>query len=643
MAQHNTDARASKGTGKGKKADQSQGPSLEQIKNELAKRAAEFAAYVLQQEPTTRSGSSVRFFPHGSLVVNTGGANMGSYYNFADDQDKGSMLDLWMNVRGGSLKDAIEAAKSYLGSDGTDLSNLPALVVRDPKEMAAEEEAKRQKKIRIARWIWDTSSPTDGKEEGLQYLKNRGIHDLEPPPDRIRFRRLSKDDLMKMGVRESSIPDSPVVAIVLRATNAQDETTAVQQILTTQGKRIDKVVENFGPIPAKVTNGDLTGSAVKLGGPLPELVQMAEGPETGISVYAATRNPVWITLGTSNYTTIQLPKTVKRLIVASDMEPSGIGLASSLRAAQFWDRVGVPEVGIAIPPKTDNGDFNDTIQDFGPKAVARSFDKAFYGQKNWAPNALLVTPDPRAAFHVWHKTGLETLVRIPGIHGTTGIRGTFHYGNLVQEHHSQILVIPREGYPMSDEGLAKDKPNVRAVVLAENSTAFLEAAKEPGYVERIIAQHVAIHAPGTLGEKEPLAFCLRRSDADALHNAGHKAVAVRASGIEHVDLGFMKDRKAILCPIGTGTPYDDKLEAKLKEAGAQTVRLTWQLFHPDGEGFKLARDTIPETYGAADAVAEGWKGVKMAALLRLSTEGSGAAPVTLPTPVKGRTSKAEER
>lgn len=642
MAQQNTDARASKGTGKGKKADQDQGPSLDQIKAELAKQAASFAAYTLQQEPSKRSSGSVRFYPHGSLVVNTGGPNMGSYYNFADDQDKGSLLDLWMNVRGGTLKEAIDVAKSYLNMEGVDLANLPALVVRDPKEVAAEDEAKRQKKIRIARWIWDTSSATDGKEEGLQYLKNRGI-DIDPPTDRIRFRRLSKEDLGKMGVRESSIPDSPVVAIVLRATNAQDETTAAQQILTTQGKRIDKVVENFGPIPAKVTNGDLTGSAVKLGGTLPELVQMAEGPETALSIFAATKNPTWITLGTSNYTTIQLPKTVKKMIVASDMEPSGIGLASALRAAQHWDKIGVPEVGIAIPPKTNEGDFNDTIQQFGPAAVARSFDKPFYRPKNWANDVLLVTPDPRAAFHVWHKTGLETGVRIPGINPKTGERSTFHYANMIQPHHTQVLEIPREGFPMSGEGLASEKPNVRVVALAANSTAFLEAAKDPGYVERVIAQHVAIHAPGTLGDKEAVAFCLRRTDADALHNAGHKAVAVRASGLEHADLGFMKDRKAILCPIGTGTPYDDKLEAKLKEAGAQTVRLTWQLFHPDGEGFKLARDTIPETYGAADAVAEGWKGIKMAALLRLSTEGAEATSATLPTPVKGRTSKAEER
>jgi Toprim domain len=608
--------------------DEDQGPTLDQIKAALAERAAEFASYVLQQEPSKRNSNSVRFYPHGSLVVNTGGANKGSYYNFADDQDKGSMLDLWMNIQGGSLKDAIEAAKGYLNMGGVDLGKLPALVAKDPKETAAEEEAARQKKIGIARWIWDSSSETDGREEGLQYLKNRGI-EIEPPKDRIRFRRLSRENLLKMGVKESNIPSTPVVAIVLRATNAQDDTTAVQQILTTQGKRIDKVMPDFGP--AKLTNGDLTGSAVKLGGNLPDMVQMAEGPETGLSVFAATNKPTWITLGTSNYTTIQLPKTVQTMIVASDMESSGTGLASALRAAQHWDKMGVPKVGIAIPPKTNDGDFNDTIQAFGPAAVARAFDKAFYGQKNWAPNALVVTPDPRAAFHVWRETGIETAVRIPGINGKTGARSTFHYNNLVQDHHTQIFLIPREGYPMAGEGIAKEKPDAVVTTLAENSAVFLQEAKKSGYVQKLMAQKVFLHTPSPLDTDKPVAFCLRRADADALHAAGHRAVAVRATGIDHVDLGFMKGRKAIVCPIGTGTPHDDKLTAKLEEAGAQTVRLTWQLFHPEGTGFKLARDTIPPNYGAADAVGEGWKGPQMAALLRLSA-GEQTPPVDLEQP-----------
>jgi hypothetical protein len=607
--------------------DDDQGPTLDQIKAALADRAAEFAAYVLQQEPTKRNANSVRFYPHGSLVVNTGGANKGSYYNFADEQDKGSLLDLWMNTQGGSLKDAIETAKNYLNMGGVDLGKLPALVVKDPKQAEAEEEAARQKKIGIARWIWDSSSEKDGREEGLLYLKNRGI-DIDPPKDRIRFRRLSRENLLKMGVKESNIPSTPVVAIVLRATNAQDDTTAVQQILTTQGKRIDKVMPDFGP--AKLTNGDLTGSAVKLGGNLPDMVQMAEGPETGLSIFAATGKPTWITLGTSNYTTIQLPTTVQTMIVASDMEPSGTGLASALRAAQHWDKMGVPKVGIAIPPKTNDGDFNDTIQAFGSAAVARAFDKAFYGQKNWAPNALVITPDPRAAFHVWQKTGIETAVRIPGINGKTGVRSTLHYNNLVQDHHTQVFLIPREGFPMAGEGMDKEKPGVTVETLAKDSTAFLQDAKGEGYVERLLAQKVFLHTPSPLDGDKPVAFCLRRADADALHAAGHKAVAVRATGIEHVDLGFMKGRKAIVCPIGTGTPHDDKLTAKLNEAGAQTVRLAWQLFHPDGKGFKLARDTIPPTYGAAEAVAEGWKGSNMAALLRLSL-GEQTPPANLTT------------
>lgn len=593
----------------------SNGPSFGDVAKRLREEAGPFAEFVMGEKPTFRSGSEIRFYPHQSLVVNIAGKRKGTYYSFADSDNRGDMIDLYKSVRGANSHDAFQAACAYLGAGGVDLSGDLAPPKRDTAKDEAEAKAERDRKIRTANWIWNSSSPTEGREEGLAYLKGRGIT-ADIPASIMRFRRLSGEDLMKMGAKAEQVPPHPVVAIVLKATNARGETTAVQQILTCQGKKITAIVPDF-PNP-KRTNGNLSGSAIKLGGENPERVILAEGPETSMSLFQATGTPTWVTLGTSNYTTLQLPKTVKETIVATDLEEYGVGLSSALRAAQFWTLAGVPKSGIAIPRISSNhGDFNDMHQEQGDAPVKAAVDAAFYAAPNRTPGAVLVTADARAAFHVWKKTGIETIVQVPGLrHDKT--RSPIMLENLVQDWHEKVLIIGCEGYPINDEYLRKERPNLSISTLATDSVDFLAKARTQGYVEQLVARETDIHAPGGFGTKETMAFCLRRADADALHNAGHKALAVRSGGIDNVDLSFMKGRKAIVCPVGTGTEYDKRLEARLQEAGADTTRIVWQIFRPEGDGFRIARASIPSTYGAAEAVEEGWKGNRMADLLRAS-------------------------
>jgi hypothetical protein len=100
--------------------------------------------------------------------------------------------------------------------------------------------------------------------------------------------------------------------------------------------------------------------------------------------------------------------------------------------------------------------------------------------------------------------------------------------------------------------------------------------------------------------------------------AGHMAIAVRATEVDTVDLSFMKGRKAIIAPVGKGNSIDRALEDRLNETGAETTRLTWQIFRPSKTGLEIVRNDIPKNYGAAEAVSEGWKGVAMGHLLLIS-------------------------
>lgn len=611
-----------------------------EVAQKARENAAQFSEAVIGESPTYKSSTEIRFFENKSLVVHTAGSKQGLFSNHSDETAYGDMLQLCTYIRGMSKYDALLYAQSVLGISEGSLENAANPLIKQKTEEEKEREAlqEKQKKIRTANWIWNSSSPTEGKTEGEAYLKNRG---LTGPFDSnlIRFRILSPEDLKKMGAKDSHIPKTPVVSVVFKATNAAGEITAVQQIITTQGKKLSQVMPGFEP--DKRTNGYLTGSAVKFGGERPERVVLAEGPETSMSIFEVTKIPTWITLGTSNYTTLEMPKTVKEVIVAADMEPSGVGLGSALRAAQHWENVGVPKVGIALP-RLDNGDCNDVHTKQGTKALQHMFDTTFYSTKKRAPDSVLVTADARSAFHVWQKTGIETVVRVPGKKQNTQERFPISLDGIVEERHKTVLLIQRPGFKIIDENIKKERPDLVILNISENGDKYRELAKTPNFVEKSISDVIDIYAPGGTGEKEPMAFCLRKDDAKSLHEAGHKAIAIRASGLDTVDLSFMKNRKAFVCPIGTGTPEDKKLSDSLKANGAEVTQLVWQLFKPDQDGYKMVRSSIPNTYGAKDAVNEGWKGEKMKHLLSVSKTAQQDAEISIEKKTKVK-SKQETR
>ena len=131
-------------------------------------------------------------------------------------------------------------------------------------------------------------------------------------------------------------------------------------------------------------------------------------------------------------------------------------------------------------------------------------------------------------------------------------------------------------------------------------------------------QAADIYAPDGLGKKEPVFFSLRRSDADALALKGHKTVAVRSSALDRIDFGFMKGRHAIVSPLGKGTDQDQKMTDMLQSAGAETTRLTWQIFRGDEAKPRIIRREIPSGFGAQDAMKEGWVGDALKDLIDIS-------------------------
>ena len=439
-----------------------------------------YASLILGLQPTARSATSVRYYENQSLVVNTAGQYRGIFHSFKDADASGNMIELirWHNALGndksGFLK-ALDIARELLGISGKPVGSESMPPVKSDEELQREIEKDLNHRINIANWIWNSSDSELGKDAGLAYLEKRGIV-CEIPPDILKFRTLSPEDLSKMHVPAKDIPETPVVSLVFAARNGSGDITAVQQVLTTNGKK----VKFRNP---KRTNGYIPGSCVTIGDTSGvDRIAMAEGPETALSVYQATHIPTLITFGSSNFAKAHFPDHVKELIIVSDLEKSGVGIGSALKAAQEWKRKGVERVGIAIPSDVDEGDCNDILLQYGENKVRECIDSAFFAPENNFEGAIVFTADPRAAFCAWARTGIEVATRVPARDREGNLRPV-NLDKHVHGRHERVAIVENPLVEINDKWLRAARPDIEIVRVEQNAGEFRKLANVQNGIE----------------------------------------------------------------------------------------------------------------------------------------------------------------
>lgn len=107
--------------------------------------------------------------------------------------------------------------------------------------------------------------------------------------------------------------------------------------------------------PARMMLGSCRGGAVRLGDAGSGLM-VGEGIETSLSGMQATGRPAWAALSTSGLRALDLPDTVREVIVLADGDHPGEAAARD--CAHRWKREG-RSVRIARPPR--GNDFNDLL------------------------------------------------------------------------------------------------------------------------------------------------------------------------------------------------------------------------------------------------------------------------------------------
>ncbi len=309
---------------------------------------AEDLCRALLGEPTSRTSRELRYGRRGSFSLVLSGAKRGLWHDH-ESNTGGDLLALIRRERGGSFAEAVQYARHFLSMPEQE---RPKAAPRQQRQAGpSDDEALRIRRAQAFALAGEDLIGTVAE----QYLV--ATRDIPKPaagwPAAVRFHRQRN-------------------ALMLVATDAEGGVRAVQLVHLTDHaqKRPDEPGK-----PTKQSFGVLEGAAVRLpkatqiAHPHPSALLLAEGPETGLSVWASTGRPTWIALG--SVAKVQ-PPALTPLVVCADDDPRDAPAAKALgKAVSRWRSEG-RDVAVATPwsPRRFNkSDFNDLIRKDGPAAI----------------------------------------------------------------------------------------------------------------------------------------------------------------------------------------------------------------------------------------------------------------------------------
>ncbi len=320
---------------------------LDDLRDRLLLNLEELAEHFMG-EPSLRGRSQWRWGTKGSFSLELTGRDRGLFISHETGKGDRGGLNLIMAARDCSFGEAVREAKAWLGDRG-DTRQPAARPARAPGAQTGKAE-----RIAKARQLWSESTAIVGTPAEFYLVKARGIPAPAAGwPDVFRFH-------------------APSCSLIAAATTPEGEVQAVQLVrLTVDGAKDEDPSLAYGcPAGAsKPINGVRKGAAVRLPGDAAGPVVVAEGLETGLSVWVATGLETWIAMGT---VLAVEPLLGRQVILARDDDPTNRPADQAHRKTrEAWTARGV-RLAIATPwpeRRGDKTDFNDVLQEGGADAV----------------------------------------------------------------------------------------------------------------------------------------------------------------------------------------------------------------------------------------------------------------------------------
>lgn len=298
---------------------------------------------------------TLRFGSKGSLAVEIAGPRKGLW--FSHEGDEGSdLFGLIQHVHGCDFPAAIDWARKFTGLDAGEAAPAPAR----PAAPANDDAAELAQRVEIARRIAAGAVPLSGTPGELYLNIARGIATPHAGwPSCIRWH-------------------AGHCAVVAVATDAAGAIQVVQRVhVTPDGHKLDNAeLARRKLLAVKLTNGPQDGAAVRLPGNPSGPLLLAEGPETGLSAWAATGHETWVALGSIAKLA---PPAGRRVVMCRDDDPRySPADRKHTKTLREWQANGL-DVLVATPAATrafDKSDLNDTMRRGGADAVRERIQAA---------------------------------------------------------------------------------------------------------------------------------------------------------------------------------------------------------------------------------------------------------------------------
>lgn len=300
---------------------------IKTFKAEVAERLAELLKLLFPTRPICRVRDGYRIGNKGSLSV----THEGVFHDFESGKG-GDVIALVEHALHMNFTSALHYLRVLMGKPPTESYISPS--------RAAKPKASNLSRIQKAQLIWQESSADLGV--GALYLRYRGIHTW--PEGVLRLH----PGLWNF----SSKSEHP--ALIAPIISPDGSMTAVHAIfLTDDGAKI-----SGDGVKAKLVFGQVCSGAIRLAEATDRLA-LCEGLEDGLSIAQSTDEwPVWVTGGTSNLRSVQVPESVQEVMICADNDSAGTQATRDLSTRLLREGT---QVRIATPPDGVK-DFNELLR-----------------------------------------------------------------------------------------------------------------------------------------------------------------------------------------------------------------------------------------------------------------------------------------
>jgi len=327
---------------------------LDDLRHVLRDQIEVLAETLLGERGPTSTRRTLRFGRKGSLAVEVAGRKRGAWFDHEAGHG-GGPIELIRHAHGCDFDTAVAWARNWIGQAKEAPHPRPRPAADDTSA-----DSERQAKIALARRMWTEARPIAGT------LGERYLVDTRRIP-------AASGGWPGMAARYHAT----LQAIILAATRDDGVVQAVQLVrLGADGGKADD------GRPQKLSYGPQDGAMVRLPGDPTGPLLVAEGPETGLSVWRATEAETWVSLGAMAKAELPLGR---RVVICADDDPrraekgKSANVAKQLgQAVARWRRAGV-DVVVAYPwpiRRGDKSDFNDTLKAEGIEAVRARIEAA---------------------------------------------------------------------------------------------------------------------------------------------------------------------------------------------------------------------------------------------------------------------------